>query len=346
MEPKKKIIRWGILGAGSILNRWIKGAMQVKDMEIAAVASRTMESAEAVAKQYGIPEATSYEELLSREEIDAVYIAVPHSVHKDLALQAMKAGKHVLVEKPAAVNAAEFEEMAACAEQQNVFLMEAVWSRFFPMAERICQCLEQGQIGQVRAIHSAFSFRAEPQDGSGRLFDPNRAGGGLLDVGVYNLHFADMILNKEPVRITGLASFDTDELHLKVDEQASYISLYDKGELAVMTSGIRTEMPDTACIYGTDGYLVVPHFWKPTQMEIHLGEKVYREERMVEQNVSGIQDEGFQYEIRHVNECIRNGRIESPVMTWKKSLSVLRQCDSLRREWNLRYPFEEEFPKY
>ncbi|MGN0314056.1 MAG: Gfo/Idh/MocA family protein [Fusicatenibacter sp.] len=341
MEQNRKMIHWGILGAGAILNRWIMGAWQEKDMDITAVASRNPESAKAAACKFQIPKAMSYGELLSQPDIDVVYVAVPHTAHKELALQAMRAGKHVLVEKPAAVNAAEFEEMTACAREHNVFLMEAVWTRFFPLSYALQKCLVQGQIGQIQALHSAFSFRQKAYAGSGRLFDPWRAGGGLLDVGVYNLHFADMVLNKEPLRITGLASFDTDELHLAVDELATYIAQYDKGVLAVMTSGIRTEMPDTAYIYGTDGYLVIPHFWKPTQMQLISGSKVYQTELPVEQHVNAIKDEGFQYEIRHVNECIRSGLSESPIMPWKKTLSVLRQCDTLRQEWNFTYPFEQ-----
>lgn len=338
---EKRIIRWGLLGAGAILNRWMKGARQVEDMEIAAVASRTRESAEATARKFGIPEALSYEELLAREDIDVVYIAVPHTAHKELALQAMRAGKHVLVEKPAAVNAADFEEMTACAREQKVFLMEAVWTRFFPLAEAVRSCLDSGEIGQVRVVQSAFAFRSDPSEGSGRLFDPERAGGGLLDVGVYNLHFADMIYEKEPVRMTGLGSFDTDELHLQVDEQASYLAQYDKGELAVLTCAVRTDMPDTAYIYGTDGYVEIPVFWKPTRMHIIKGTERRTVEMPVPQRIEGIEDEGYQYEIQHVNGCIREGRTESPVMTWEKSLHVLQQCDRLRREWNFRYPFEK-----
>ena len=107
----KEKIRWGLLGAGVIIDRWIKGAMQVEDMEIAAVASRTAESARHMAEKYGIPEVMSYGELLGRDDIDAVYVPVPHTAHKDLTIRALEAGKNVLVEKPAAVTAADFEEI-------------------------------------------------------------------------------------------------------------------------------------------------------------------------------------------------------------------------------------------
>lgn len=334
-------IRWGLLGAGAILNRWMNGARQVEDMEIVAVASRTRETAEHVAKQFGIPDALGYEEMLAREDIEAVYVPVPHVGHKELALQAMKAGKHVLVEKPAVVTARDFDELVECAKEYQTFLMEAVWTRFFPLAEVLRTYIDNGVIGQVRSLHSAFCSRSELQRAI-RLFDPNLAGGALLDVGVYNLHFADMIFEKEPVHLTGLASMDTDELHLQVDEQGSYIAQYDQGELAVMTSAIRTSMPDTAFIYGTQGYIEIPTFWKPTRMHVIAGERDKWIERPVSQNIPGIEDEGYQYEIRHMQECIRRGLLESPVMTWQKSRNVLAICDRLRADWGLKYPFETE----
>lgn len=335
---ENRVIRWGLLGAGAILERWMKGARQVDGMEIAAVASRTRESAERVARAWQIPRAVSYEELLAMEDIDVVYIPVPHPAHKALALAAMRAGKAVLVEKPAGINAAEFEEMTACAREHHVFLMEAVWTKLFPLMRRLdAYCSEDG-IGEVRMVCTSFSYRTE--DPTSRVLDLEKAGGGLLDTGVYNLHFTQMILGKNPVRLTGLASMDTDELHLKLDEQAAYLAQYDRGELAMMSSAVRTTMIDTAYIYGTKGYIVVPVFWKPTRARVVIGDQVTELEEPVPQRIEGMEDEGYQYEVAHVNECLRRGLAESPVVTWEDSLAVLRQCDQLRREWGLVYPQE------
>ena len=236
-------IRWGLLGAGNILHRWMKGVRQVEDMEIAAVSSRTKERARLMAETFQIPEALTYEELLAREDIDIVYIPVPHPAHKDLAIRAMNAGKAVLVEKPAGINARELDEMVACARKNGVFFMEAVWTRFFPLIEQLRPYFSEDGIGEVRAISTNFSYRTE--DPSSRLFDLERAGGGLLDTGVYNLHFNHMILQKNPVRLMGMASMNTDEMHLPVDEQAAYIAQYEKGELGMMCSAVRTDMIDT-----------------------------------------------------------------------------------------------------
>lgn len=337
MENRK--IRWGLLGAGNILNRWMKGARQPEDMEIAAVASRTRERAKETARRFQIPEALSYEELLARKDIDVVYIPVPHGAHRELALRAMEAGKAVLVEKPAAINGAEFREMTDLARAKGTFLMEAAWTKFFPLVKDLEEWISEKGIGGVRVIQVNFSSKSAP-DRAPRLFDPCQAGGGLLDIGVYNLHFCRMLLKKNPVGLTGLATLEGDAPGRQVDQQAAYVARYDRGELAMMGSGIRTSMPDTAWIYGPRGHIAVPHFWKPTRMEVVTEEGTRVIERKVPQRLPGMEDEGFQYEIRHVNQCLRQGLIQSPVMTWEDTLSVLDQCDQLRAKWGLVYPKE------
>ncbi len=337
MENK---IRWGLMGAGDIIDRWIKGARQLDDMEILAVASRTPHSALAAAQKYGIKDALTYEEMVQRKDIDVVYIPVPHMAHKELAVMAMEHGKSVLVEKPAAVNARDWQEMVDCAKQNNVFLMEAVWTRFFPLIKKMKNLINEDGIGEVRAVNVAFSFRTPDSMLEGRLLNPNLAGGGLLDTGVYNLHFCDMIFDKEPVFIKGFATIDSDQNHIQVDEQAMYIAKYDNGELASMASGVRTTMIDTAYIYGTKGYIEVPTFWKPTVMNVTIDGVTNTVKEEVGCSHSEYEDEGYQYEIMHVNECLRNGLKSSPVMTLEKSNQILMQCDDLRKQWGLKYPFE------
>ncbi len=183
------------MGAGAVVQRWIKGAMQLEDIEIKAISSRSTASAKEVADKWNIPFTMTYDEMVECSDIDIVYIAVPHTAHRELALKAMNAGKNVLLEKPATINAEEFQELIACAKLNNVFLMEAVWTRFFPVIQKALSYIENGRIGEVRTIESNFSFRVADNDKS-RLTDPLRGGGGLLDTGVYNLHFAHMVYNK------------------------------------------------------------------------------------------------------------------------------------------------------
>lgn len=338
MERK---IRWGLLGSGSIVDRWISGAKQLNDVEIVAISSRTIESAQKMALKHEIPLALEYEALLEREDIDVVYIPVPHPAHKKMAIMAMEHGKSVLVEKPVCVNAGELIEVLACAKKNNVFFMEGVWTRFFPMMNKIRSLLNDEGIGEVRAMNIAFSFRMPGEYRDKRWMNPELAGGGLLDTGIYNLHFAEAVLGKNPVALTGFATIDSDEYHIQVDEQASYIAKYDKGELVVMSSGVRTNMVDTAMIYGTGGHIEVPSFWKPTVIHVMKDGKMTSYEEKVPQNVEGIQDDGFQFEIAHVNECLRGNLKQSPMMTWDQSLAIMKQCDELRRQWGLKYPFED-----
>ncbi len=332
--------RWGLLGAGVILDRWLKGFRQVENASIAGIASRTRETAERQAARYGIGDAMTYDELLARKDIDVMYIPVPHPAHKELAIRAMEAGFPVLVEKPAGVNTAEWDEMTACAGTNKVFLMEAVWTACFPAMRRILDEIGAGTIGGVRNLQAAFTFRI-PDDYRGRLTDPMSAGGALLDVGVYNLHFARMVYGRSPVRWVSLASIDTDEMHLQVDEQAAYIGQYENGALSVLTSAIRVDTPDTAYIYGTKGYIRVPVFWKPTEFEICRGGENRTVSMPVPQNVSGIEDEGYQFEIRHVQECLSKGLLESPLVPQAVTREVLDQCGELRSQWGLKFPFEK-----
>lgn len=332
-------LRWGIMGSGRIVRRWINGAKQISDMEVTAIAGRTQSPVDKCAEDFGIPERYySYEQLVKSENVDICYVAGVHTVHKEHAMLAMEHGKHVLVEKPISVSAADVREMMACAERNNVFLMEAVWTRFFPLTVKLRELLSSGAVGDVRMVNAAFSSRVPvlPQTMSGRIFDPVQGGGGLLDVGVYPLHFADMVLAVPPVELSGFSAVDSDENHLMVDEQAVFIARYPGGRLASMACGVRTNMPDSATIYAEEAMIVLPTFWKPTKMEIiRPGQETEIIECPVESPNPDYTDEGFQYEIRHVNECVRNGIIKSQVLPWEKSLMVMEQCDSLRKKWGL-----------
>lgn len=332
-------MRWGLLGSGKILDRWLKGFRQVEDAEIAGIASRTIETAQRRAIECGVADAMTYDDMLRRKDIDVMYIPVPHPAHKELAIRALEAGFPVLVEKPAAVTAADWAEMAAAAKANHVFLMEAVWTCCFPAIRKMLEMISSGAIGEVRCVQAAFAGRIADSY-RGRLTDPMDAGGALLDVGVYNLHFAQMVYGRSPVRWASLASIGTDEMHLQVDEQAAYIGQYENGALSILTSAIRTAMPDTAWVYGTEGMIRIPVYWKASEFEIRSGGRSETVSLPVPQHTEGITDEGFQFEIRHVQECIRSGLSESPLVPHSATEAVLTQCDELRQQWGLRFPFE------
>ena len=334
-----KKTRWGLLGAGVLLERWMNGFMQVEDAEVAAIASRTPETARRMADRFGIKDALSYDEILKRDDIDVMYIPVPHPAHRELAVRAMEAGFPVLVEKPAAVNLSEWMQMEDCAKRNKVFLMEAVWTRCFPVMQQVLDEIRKGAIGDVRHVQATFAFRVDDAY-QGRLTDPKQAGGALLDVGIYGLHFVKFIFDRMPDRILSLASMDMDDLHLEVDEQNVIIGQYSSGALFTVTSAIRTEMPDTAWIYGSEGYIRMPDFWKCECAQIVRNGDTRQIESPVPQKVRGVIDEGYQFEIRHVQDCLRKGLTQSPLVTHAMTRDVLAMCDELRRQWGLVYPFE------
>jgi predicted dehydrogenase len=190
----KQRIHWAVVGTGGITHAFVRGLGAAEGAHIQAVVSRSAERAADFAAKYGIPKTyTDFEALLNDGDIDVIYLGVPHSVHKELALSAFNAGKAVLCEKPAAINAGELSEMIDCARKNRVFFMEALWTRFVPPVCKVREWLTDGLIGEIRIFQGNFGFRAEVPH-SHRLLDINQGGGALLDAGVYPISFASMAL--------------------------------------------------------------------------------------------------------------------------------------------------------
>lgn len=211
----KKEIRWGILAPGSIAHKFVRGLELLEDAKVVAVGSRSIGRAETFAQQYGIAKAYgSYEELASDPDIDIVYVATPHSAHKECALLCLKAGKAVLCEKPFTVNTKEAEEVIQYARESKLFLMEAMWIRYLPVIIKVREWLYKGVIGEVKMLKADFGFRIE-WNPEGRLLNPALAGGALLDAGIYPVSFASMVFGKQPVEIKSMSYIGT----TGVDEQ-------------------------------------------------------------------------------------------------------------------------------
>ncbi|MFT7692526.1 MAG: dihydrodiol dehydrogenase / D-xylose 1-dehydrogenase (NADP), partial [Candidatus Latescibacterota bacterium] len=198
--------RWGILGSGSIAKQFARGLADTPNAVLQSVGSRAQKSADAFADQFDIPTRhASYEALANDPEIDAIYVSTPHPFHKDNSILCLEAGKAVICEKPFAINAAEAEAVVQVARDQGVFLMEAMWSRYFPAMVKVKEWLDEGAIGDVRIVSADFGFRTgiNPE---GRLFNPALGGGALLDVGIYVTSFASFVLGPNPTRIQSLAN--------------------------------------------------------------------------------------------------------------------------------------------
>jgi len=324
-----KVFNWGIMGPGNIAGRFMDGLIKTPDAKLAACASMTPGRAEAFSKKYGAPKwYDSYEALVNDPDIDAIYVATTNQKHLECALLAIKNKKPVLCEKPLTPNAKQAREMVNVARENKVFLMEAMWSRFFPLMSRLKE--ELWRIGDIKAIVGDFSYSMPGYSTSEteyRGFDPDCAGGALLDVGVYVLSFACMVLGKTPVNVSGLASMTP----LGVDAHSIAVFGFDKGEIVSAYSGIDADTTSEATIYGSNGFIRIDHFWQADTMSIHTGDKV-------EKIVVPFDAPGFQYEILEVQRCVSQGLLESPTMPLDESIAMLEVLDKLRASWGLVYP--------
>lgn len=325
-------IRWGILGTGFIANQFAEGLQALPDAELRAVASRSQGRANAFGEQYNVPQRyASYAELAQASDVDAVYVATPHSSHKENTLLCLHNGKHVLCEKPFALNAAQAREMVALAREKALFLMDAVWTRFFPAMGKVRDWLAEKAIGDVLLVQSDFGFRMPEVDPTHRLFDPALGGGALLDVGIYPVQLASMVYGKEPQNIASRATLGS----TGVDELSVTVLQYSDYEMATVTTALQVDTPHEARILGSRGMILIPDWWHPTQLTLRIaGETPQTFNFPIEGN-------GYNYEAAEVGRCLRAGRTESPIMPLDETLIIMETLDRIREQWGLRYPDED-----
>ena len=325
-------VRWGILGTGSIANQFAKGLRDTPDAEIRAVGSRTEDAAEEFAGSFGIARHYgSYAELATDPEVDVVYVATPHPFHEANVMLCLGAGKHVLCEKPMTVNAVQAERLVTLAGERDLFLMEGMWTRFFPLMERVRSLISSATIGEPRLLDVDFGFRA-PFDPMQRLFNPDLGGGALLDVGVYCISLSSMIFGP-PERVTGLAHLGK----TGVDEQSAAVLEHGDGRMSTISIATRTATPQEAIISGTEGRIRIhPEWWRPDTLTLS---RPGRENETIQAPYTG---NGFPHEAAEVMRCIRSGAHQSDVMPLRETLGIARTMDELRRQWGLVYPGEQE----
>ena len=328
------VIRMGIMGTGMIVDWIMNDIRKASNIRVTAIASRSLDRAREAAVRYGIETAYgSYEELAQSDCVDLVYVATPNSEHCANALAAMAQGKHVLCEKPMALNESECARMIECARRNHVFLMEGVWTRFFPAVRRISTLLEQGAIGEIRHVESAFLCRA-PYDESKsghRLFSLKLGGGSLLDLGIYTLAATVMALGTRPERIQSLCV----PAPTGADMRACVQMLYPSGATAHFTCGFDLMGQAREVISGSDGYIEVNGFLSPTSFVL-ANASGERAEYSFPQEARG-----HWHEFEHAARCMLEGRTESPLMPLEESLDMARIMTALRREWGVFYPGEK-----
>ena len=324
-------IRWGILGTGGIARKFAEGLALLPDARMTAVGSRTQASADAFGANWKIPNRHgSYAALMADPEVDAVYIATPHTLHRENALGCLAAGKAVLCEKPFTINARQAAEVLDMARKQRIFLMEAMWTRFLPVFVKIRSLLAEGAIGDVRQVQADFAFRAD-FDPKGRLFDPALGGGALLDIGVYPVSLASMVFGETPRRTASLAVLGA----TGVDEQSAAVLEYSDGRMAVISFSLRFTSPQEACIIGTSGQIRIHRPWWHADT-ITVSRDGREEESITLPNLGN----GYPHEAIEVMECIRSGKTESRVMPLDETLHIMQTLDAIRMEWGLKYPGE------
>jgi len=322
-------VRWGVLGTGRIAQVFAAGLRHVRQAELVAVGSRTRESAEAFARRFRVPHHhASYESLVEDPDVDVVYVGTPHSLHASNSLMGLRAGKHVLCEKPFTINAEEASEVISAARSRGLFLMEAMWTRFIPAVVQLRKMLDEGCLGETTSLTADFSL---PREGErqGRLFDPDLGGGALLDLGIYPVSLASMVFGA-PERLASLMNLGP----TAVDVHDGIVLGYPGGKLAVLMASLRTHSPDEATIMGTEGWIRVhAPLYRPTRLTLHRGKRPRTYEYPSRGN-------GMNYEAEEVHRCLAAGRLESSIMPLEESLDIMHTLDSIRSLWGLKFPME------
>jgi len=325
-------IRWGILSTGTIATKFAEGLQSIPDAELLAVGSRSQASADAFGDQFNIARRyDSYEALVQDADIDVIYIGTPHNFHKENTLLCLNHGKAVLCEKPFAINAKESEVMIQTAREKGIFLMEAMWSRYLPVMQRVRQILDDGLLGDVIQFNADFGFMGT-FDPTNRQYDPEKGGGALLDIGIYPVSIASMVMGT-PNRVQSMAYLGESG----VDENAAIILGYpNTPALSIITTTMRVPSHRSAIINGTKGRIRLPDPWWKTEhftLEIH-GEEVQEIQVPIDGN-------GYNYQAVEVGRCLREGLLESDIMSLDETLSVMQTADQIRAQWGLKYPMEE-----
>lgn len=324
-------LRWGILGPGGIA-RAFTGDLRTAGLEVAAVGSRRQETAEAFASDFGIAHAHgSYEDLVADPDVDIVYVATPHPMHAANALLAIEAGKHVLVEKPFTLNAAEAADVRDAAAARGVLAMEAMWTRYLPHMVRIRELVATGALGEVRAV-MADHTQLLPSDPAHRINALELGGGALLDLGVYPISFAWDILGA-PLSIAASARLGD----AGSDTEVATVMAHESGALSTTLSASRAAGPNTATVIGTEARIEIDRVWySATSFRVVGPDGAVREEYR-----SDIEGRGMQYQALAAERLIGEGRTDSDILPIDETVAIMETLDEIRELVGVRYPGED-----
>lgn len=316
------VLRWGVVAPGGIAADFVHALHTHTDQRVVSVASRSADRAAQFAQQHGIPRSHGgYAELYADPDVQIVYVASPHSEHLRLATDAIAAGKHVLIEKPIGLSAAQARAIRDAAAAAGVFAMEAMWTRFVPQTDVLLQLRDAGELGEVRLVTADLGFAAQPSDG--RLFDPQLGGGALLDLGVYPVWLSHLLLGMpETVRVTGTLT------ESGVDEQSALVLDHASGAQALLSTSIRVTSPGRAAVSGTRARVEIdPFFVFPSGFSVTRGEDVVRFD-----DRSGLTyRQGMAWQAAAVARHVDDGLLESPLHPLQTTIEVMTIIDEARR---------------
>lgn len=330
------VLRWGVLAPGWIAGMFVDAVHRHTDQRVVAAASRDVARAQEFVAAHGVDRAvSSYQALVEDPEVDVVYVASPHSHHLDLALQAVAAGKHVLVEKPLTRNAAEARTLVAAADAAGVLLMEAMWTRYLPHIDVLRRLIEDGALGTVRRVTAEFADRITAPD-EHRLMNPALAGGVLLDLGVYPLSFASFVATAAGAPVRPSAVHAAGSLaRTGVDAQVSLQLTYPGLEAQLFTSML-TPTPDVAAVHGERGWAVTgPQFFLPTSLTARVDDE---QATWDDNRITG--HDGLCFQAAALARYVAEGRTQSPLHPLDEVVATLETADAVRRMLGVVFPGE------
>jgi predicted dehydrogenase len=321
-------IRWGILGTGRMAELFTSELKRLPDAIVDAVGSRNIQNARAFGDRFDIPHRFgSYEDLAWKSQCDIIYVATPHPYHAENSILTLNAGKHVLCEKPFAMNEREAESMIRLAKEKKLFLMDALWIRFTPLMQWLKPALDKGFLGELGMFSGSFGYDM-PFDSSSRVYNPDLGGGALLDVGIYPLSTSTWFLGK-PQQTTALAKLGP----TSIDERTGIVMKTTDGKLSVIYTAVVNRTPRDFTVMGDKGMITVHGpWWHQDKLT------VYPKSGDPEERNFPFENRGYGYMARHVMACIREGRMESPVIPHSETLSIIETMDKIREKIGLKYP--------
>lgn len=326
----KEFYNWGYVGLGWIANHTVKTLQSTDRVKVLACGARTLGAAKEFAEKYDIPKFyTSYEEMADDPELDIVYICTPVNSHRELAELFMNHGKHVICEKPMTRTSEEIRSMEECSTRNDVFCMEAMWTRLFPAILELQKIIKEGTIGEVRLVQANYSI-FWPFDPEYHLYRLDMGGSTMLDQGIYPLTIASIAFDDVPIKQTGLAN-----LRNGVDLRSGSVLGFENGGIAVITTGADIPGNSEAVIFGDKGWIKIPECYHPDTLIIHNNEDGSELKK-----VFPYEETGYQFEFEEVMKCVDEGKTQSPIVSLSLSAGIIDTITALRKEWGVIYPDE------